>query len=218
MVTVHGANISPFVRKVRVFLAEKNIAYTLQPVNPFTAGPEYRTLSPLGRIPAFQDDKTTLADSSVICAYVERTNPQPALYPTDAVAYAQALWFEEYGDGGLAPIFGGEIFRQRVVMPLFFKQPGDEAMAQKAVAEKLPPLFDYLEGQIGDKTFLVGNQLSIGDIGVATQFVNLRHAGETPDPQRWPKLSRYLASMHARPSFKAVIEEEGAGLKKAKGV
>jgi glutathione S-transferase len=63
------------------------------PVNPFTAGPEYRKLSPLGRIPAFQDDKTTLADSSVICAYVERTNPQPALYPTDAVAYAQALWF-----------------------------------------------------------------------------------------------------------------------------
>ncbi|NOT57316.1 MAG: glutathione S-transferase family protein, partial [Deltaproteobacteria bacterium] len=86
MVTVHGANISPFVRKVRVLLAEKNIAYTLQPVNPFTAGPEYRKLSPLGRIPAFQDDQTTLADSSVICAYVERTNPQPALYPAEAVA------------------------------------------------------------------------------------------------------------------------------------
>jgi glutathione S-transferase len=47
-------------------------------------------------------------------------------------------------------------------------------------------------------------------------FVNLRHAGETPDPQRWPKLARYLASMHGRPSFKAVIEEEEAGLKKAK--
>jgi glutathione S-transferase len=101
-------------------------------------------------------------------------------------------------------------------MPLFFKQPGDEAMAQKAIAEKLPPLFDYLEGQIGDKTFLVGAQLSIGDIGVATQFVNLRHAGVTPDAQRWPKLARYIATLHGRPSFKAVIEEEEAGLKKAK--
>lgn len=216
MITVHGANISPFVRKVRVFLAEKNIAYTLQPVNPFTAGPEYRKLSPLGRIPAFQDDKTTLADSSVICAYVERTNPQPALYPTDTVEYAKALWFEEYGDGGLAPIFGAEIFRQRVVMPLFFKQQGDEAMAQKAIAEKLPPLFDYLESQVGDNAFLVGNQLSIGDIGVATQFVNLRHAGVTPDAQRWPKLARYISSIHGRPSFKAVIDEEEAGLKKAR--
>jgi glutathione S-transferase len=216
MITVYGANISPFVRKVRVFLAEKHIVYKLEPVNPFTAGPDYRKISPLGRIPAFQDDKTTLADSSVICAYVERTNPQPALYPMDAVAYAQALWFEEYGDGGLAPIFGGEIFRQRIVIPLFFKQQGDEAMAQKAIAEKLPPLFDYLEGQIGEKIFLVGNQLSIGDLGVATQFVNLRHAGVTPDSQRWPQLARYIASIHERPSFKAVIEEEEAGLKKAK--
>lgn len=217
MITVYGANISPFVRKVRVFLAEKNIQYKLEPINPFTAGPEYKKLSPLGRIPAFQDGNVTLADSSVICAYVEKTNPQPALIPTVPADYAQALWFEEYGDGGLAPIFGGEIFRQRVVMPLFFKQPGDEAMAQKAIDEKLPPLFDYLEGGLSDRTTLVGNNFTLGDIGVATQFVNLRHAGVTVDVQRWPKLARFVAAVHGRTSFKAVIEEEEAGLKKARG-
>lgn len=217
MITVYGANISPFVRKVRVFLAEKGLAYKLEPVNPFAAGPEYKKISPLGRIPAFQDGNVTLADSSVICAYVEKTNPQPALIPAAPADYAQALWFEEYGDGGLAPIFGGEIFRQRVVMPLFFKQQGDETMAQKAIDEKLPPLFDYLEGSLGDRTTLVGNSFTLGDIGVATQFVNLRHAGVTVDAQRWPKLAGYIAAVHGRPSFKAVIEEEEAGLKKAKG-
>jgi glutathione S-transferase len=217
MITVYGANISPFVRKVRVFLAEKSISYKLEPVNPFAAGPEYKKISPLGRIPAFQDGNITLADSSVICAYVEKTNPQPALIPAAPADYAQALWFEEYGDGGLAPIFGAEIFRQRVVMPLFFKQPGDETMAQKAIAEKLPPLFDYLEGSLGDRTTLVGNSFTLGDIGVATQFVNLRHAGVTVDAQRWPKLAHYVAAVHGRPSFKAVIEEEEAGLKKARG-
>ncbi|MGE0821333.1 MAG: glutathione S-transferase family protein [Candidatus Binatia bacterium] len=217
MITVYGANVSPFVRKVRVFLAEKNIAYKLEPINPFTAGPEYRKISPLGRIPAFQDENVTLADSSVICAYVEKIHPQPALYPSTPADYAQALWFEEYGDGGLAPIFGAEIFRQRVVMPLFFKQQGDEAMAQKAIAEKLPGFFDYLEGQVRDGAMLVGNQLSIGDIGVATQFVNLRHAGVTVDAQRWPKLARYIATVHGRPSFRALIEEEEAALKKARG-
>jgi glutathione S-transferase len=217
MITVYGANISPFVRKVRVFLAEKNIQYKLEPVNPFTAGPDYRKISPLGRIPAFQDDNVTLADSSVICAYVEKTHPQPALIPSAPADYAQALWFEEYGDGGIAPISGAEIFRQRVVMPLFFKQPGDEAMAQKAIAEKLPPLFDYLEGVLGDRTTLVGNSFTLGDIGVATQFVNLRHAGVTVDAQRWPQLARYIAAVHGRPSFAAVIEEEEAALKKARG-
>lgn len=217
MITVHGANISPYVRKVRVFLAEKNIQYKLEPVNPFAAGPEYRKLSPLGKIPAFQDGNVTLADSSVICAYVEKTNPQPALIPAAPADYAQALWFEEYGDGGLAPVVGPEIFRQRIVMPLFFKQQGDETVVQKAIAEKLPPLFDYLEGALGDRTTLVGNSFTLGDIGVATQFVNLRHAGVTVDAQRWPKLARYIAAVHGRPSFKAVIEEEEAGLKKAKG-
>lgn len=217
MITVYGANISPFVRKVRVFLAEKGIAYKLEPVNPFAAGPEYKKLSPLGRIPAFQDGNVTLADSSVICAYVEKTNPQPALIPTAPADYAQALWFEEYGDGGLSPVFGSQIFFQRIVMPLFMKQPGDEAMAQTAVAEKLPPLFDYLEGVLGDRTTLVGNSFTLGDIGVATQFVNLRHAGVTVDAQRWPKLALYIAAVHGRPSFATVIEEEEAGLKKARG-
>ena len=217
MITVYGANISPFVRKVRVFLAEKGIAYKLEPVNPFAAGPEYKKISPLGRIPAFQDGNVTLADSSVICAYVEKTNPQPALIPTAPADYAQALWFEEYGDGGLSPVFGSQIFFQRIVMPLFMKQPGDETMAKNAVAEKLPPLFDYLEGVLGDRTTLVGDNFTLGDIGVATQFVNLRHAGVTVDAQRWPKLARYIAAVHGRPSFAAVIEEEEAGLKKARG-
>ena len=217
MITIYGANISPFVRKVRVFLAEKNIQYKLEPVNPFAAGAEYRKLSPLGKIPAFQDGNVTLADSSVICAYVEKTNPQPGLIPLAPADYAQALWFEEYGDGGLAPVVGPEIFRQRVVMPLFFKQQGDDAVVQKAIAEKLPPLFDYLENTLGDRTTLVGSSFTLGDIGVATQFVNLRHAGVTVDAQRWPKLARYIAAIHGRPSFAAVIEEEEAGLKKARG-
>ena len=42
------------------------------------------------------------ADSSVICAYLERIHPMPALYPMDPVEYAKALWFEEYGDSELA--------------------------------------------------------------------------------------------------------------------
>ena len=80
-----------------------------------------------GKIPAYRDDKGVLADSSVICAYLERTNPTPQLYPSDPYAYARALWFEEYGDGGLVPVFGPNVFFQRIVQPRFFNQPTDEA-------------------------------------------------------------------------------------------
>jgi glutathione S-transferase len=79
---------------------------------------------------------------------------------------------------------------------------------QKAIDEELPPLFDYLESQLGDGNTLVGKRFSIGDIGIGSQFVNLRHAGVGVDTKRWPKLARYVAAVHERPSFKALIDEE----------
>jgi len=208
MPTVYGAIVSPFVRKVRVFLAEKNLPYELDPVVPFTAGAEYRKISPLGKIPAFRDGDRTLADSSVICAYLERTHPTPALYPSEPYAYARALWFEEYADGGMAPVVGPKIFFPRIVGPRVFKQQPDEAAIQKAIETDLPPLLAYLEGEIGDRAYLVEGRFSIADIGVATQFVNLQHAGVSPDATRYPGLARWLGSILSRPSFKAVIEEE----------
>jgi glutathione S-transferase len=208
MPTLYGINASPFVRKVRVVLAEKGIAYDHDPVIPVNVSPEYKRISPLGKVPAYRDGDRTLADSSVICAYLDRVKPAPALYPSDPYEYARALWFEEYGDSGLAPIMGPKIFFQKIVGPRFFNQPTDEAVVAKAVAEELPPLFDYLDGQIGGGDALVGSRFSIADIGIATQFVNLRHAGFGVDAKRWPKLARYIAAVHARPSFKALIDEE----------
>ena len=108
MPIVYGVNASPFVRKVRVFLAEKGIAYELDPVIPVNVSAEFRKMSPLGKVPAFRDGDRTLSDSSIICAYLERMHPQPALYPADAYDYARALWFEEYGDGGLSGVIGAK--------------------------------------------------------------------------------------------------------------
>jgi glutathione S-transferase len=39
-------------------------------------------------------------------------------------------------------------------------------------------------------------------------FVNFEHAGEKLDPKRWPKLAAYVERIHARPSFKALLDEE----------
>jgi glutathione S-transferase len=209
MPTLYGTLGSPFVRKAIVALTEKGITYDHDPVVPF-GNAEYRKISPLGKIPAFRDGDRLLADSSVIIAYLERTHPEPSLYPNDPYEYARALWFEEFGDGGLAPVLGGKIFFARVIGPRFFNQPTDEAAVQKAIEEEIPPMFDYLEQEIGDKQFLVANRFTIADIGVATIFVNYQFAGCTVDAKRWPKLAAYVQRIHNRPSFKAVIEKEKA--------
>jgi len=209
MRVVYGVNASPFVRKVRVFLAEKGLDYQLDPVIPGQAPPDYRKMSPLGKIPAFRDGDRTMCDSSIICAYLERVAPEPRLYPADPYDYARALWFEEYADGGMTPVVGPKIFFKKIVGPRFFNTPCNDAEVTEAIEKDLPPLFDYLESQLtGD--FFVGKSITIGDIGVATQFVNLKHAGVGVDAKRWPKLAAFVQRMHSRPSFAPLIAEETA--------
>src|SRR5271168_1751356 len=210
MPTVYGALGSPFVRKTLVALAEKGIAFDLEQVIPINVSAEYKKISPLGKIPAFRDGDRTLADSSVIIAYLERTHPEPALYPNDPYEYARALWFEEFGDGGLSPVLGAKIFFPRVIAPRFFNQPPDEVAIKKVIDEEVPPLFDYLEQEIGDKQFLIANRFTIADIGVATFFVNFQFAGCSVDEKRWPKLAAYIQRIHQRPSFKAIVDKEKA--------
>src|SRR5229473_6268185 len=192
MPTLYGALGSPFVRKALVALSEKGIAFDHEQTIPFGAPPEFRKLSPLGRIPAFRDGDRTLADSSIIIAYLEKTKPEPSLYPADAYDYARALWFEEYGDGGLAPIIGPKIFFEKVVGPRVFQRPTDEAVVSKAVNEELPPMYDYLEGQLGSGDWLVGGSFSVADLGIATQLMQPRLAGFPIDAKRWPKLSAHF--------------------------
>jgi glutathione S-transferase len=208
MPTLHGANASPFVRKVRVVLAEKKVPYEQEQLVPFNVSAEYRKISPLGKIPAWVDGDRTLADSSVICAYLERTHPEPRLYPADPYEYARALWFEEWADGGFVTVVGPKIFFRRIVAPLFLNQPADEAAIQKSIDEELPPYLDYLESQVREGKPLVGNTFSIADIGVGTQFVNLHHAGVRTDAGRWPKLARWVEQTLSRPSFRTIVEEE----------
>ncbi len=207
MPTVFGVPPSPFVRKVRVFLAEKGIDYDLTPVPPFDMSEEHRKMSPLGKIPFFQDGDVITRDSSIICAYLEKKQPDPALYPGDLGLYARALWFEEYADTKLVEA-AGPVFFEKVVKRFIFKQDPDQAKIDQVQAEVQPPVFDYLEAEIGDNENLAGPHFSIADIAITTQLAGLIHAGESVDASRWPKLAAFAERNFARPSFKTCIEGE----------
>ena len=211
-----GAAISPFVRKVRIVLAEKALSYDHDPMVPFGVSDEYKRMHPLGKIPVLVDGDKVIPDSSPICVYLEKTHPDPALYPSEAYELARALWFEEYADAGF--IAGTIIpFQERILGPVFFKREGDEAKVEAALNETLPEHFDYLERELGENDWLVGNRFSIADIATGTQFVSFSHGRATVDAKRWPGLAAYVDRVFARPSFKAIIEEEQASLKSMAG-
>jgi glutathione S-transferase len=210
-ITVYGPALSPFVRKVRVALAEKGVPYELKNVNIFQPPEWFVAISPLKRVPVMRDDSegadAILPDSSAICGYLERKHPNPPLYPSEPFAYGRALWFEEYGDSEFVSTCGMGIFRP-VVLNKFMGKDADYATAKETWDHKIPRFLDYLEKEIGTKAFLVGDRLTVADIAVATPFVNVAHSGFTPDAKTHPNLVRYLKAIHARPSFAAVIAEE----------
>ncbi len=210
-IVVLGGNVSPFVRKVRAFLAEKGQPYRHEQVNPFAPPPNWREISPLGRIPALRDGHRVVNDSSVICQYLERRFPDPALYPQDDYEFARALWIEEFMDGGLIPRAGSQLFLPLVLQPLMTQKPASaeaEETARKVWDEELAPMLDYLEQQLGDGEWFAGGQLTIADLSVASPLLNARHAGFAPASARWPKLRAFLERMWSRPSFASLIAEE----------
>lgn len=108
MLEIFGVPFSAHTRKVLLALREKNVPFELVPVIPIVAPAGWAQLSPLGKSPVLRSAELTVADSSVICQYLERKHPTPALCPSEPAQLAQALWLEEFVDGGMAPhVLGG---------------------------------------------------------------------------------------------------------------
>lgn len=213
--TVYGASLSPFVRKLRVALIEKGLSYEHVSIDPFKKPDYYQDISPFGRIPALKDGDNIFVDSGVICNYLDAKYNDTALRPTDPLALARTLWFEKFGDYELAPLLTFVVFRNRVLASLRGMEC-DESAVQHALTDKIPPLLNYLEGQLTGCEFIVGDTLTIADIAIAAQFANFAYGGEKVDAQRWPKIARYVDGILNRPSFKPLVEEENTLIAKIK--
>ena len=198
MLEILGVPFSAHTRKVLLALREKNVPFEIAPVVPLAPPPGWLELSPLGKIPVLRAPELTVADSSVICQYLERTRPTPALYPQDPTEFARALWLEEFVDGGLAPHVLRGLLLERAFARRFLNRAPDEALIRHSLEQELPPKLAYLERSVnGD--YLVGGSFSIADITVASMLINYQFAGERL--RGYPKLERYLQALFRKPSF-----------------
>jgi glutathione S-transferase len=124
------------------------------------------------------------------------------------------VWFDEFADTILFGC-GQKVFFNRVVAPRFLNRPGDEAVAETALREELPPILNYLESVTpeGDG-FLVGDKLTLADISVASPFANFRHLNVELDAGRYPRTRAYIERILARPSFAPLVQKEAAFLER----
>lgn len=203
---IYGSPVSPFVRKVAGVCIEKAVPYEIEAVNVFDPPQWFRDISPMKRIPVVRDRSVaeegpagTIADSSAICAMIERKHPAPALYPDEPMALGEALFIEEYADTSLAATGGLGIFR-----PIFFAiskgEEPDLAKARETWNDQLPPILDVLEARLSGRSFFAGEALSIADITFACVLMQVSLVAETP-LARWPRLETHFAALAERPSI-----------------
>ncbi len=209
MITVHGAALSPFVRKVLLTLEYKGESFENPPVFPGSDDPEFRKMSPLGKIPALDHDGFTISDSSIICRYLDAAFPEKSIYPADAQQQAVACWIEEFCDSKLMDVIG-TIFQNRFLKPNLMGQPCDEDAVQEAINNGLPPLLDYLESIMPEQGYLVGDSLSIADLSVATCFAQAQYGGYEVDGAAYPATRKYLDSAFGTSLLSSRLEVERA--------
>ncbi|MEO0464086.1 MAG: glutathione S-transferase family protein [Pseudomonadota bacterium] len=217
---IYGSPVSPFVRKVAAMAIEKGAGFDLEPVNIMAMPDWFPEISPMKRIPVLRDRSIasegvtgTIADSSAICAYIEKKHPTPALYPAEAFAHGRALFIEEYADTSLAPVGGLGIFR-----PIFFSlvqgKEADLETARAAWAEKMPPVLDYLESALGEADWFAGDAMSIADISVTCCFMQIELVAKAP-LDNWPALAAHHARMIALPSIAGPFAQAERFVRKA---
>ena len=210
--TVYGTEGSPFVRKVLATFAEKGVDdWELEEVDVFNPPEWFLAISPARRIPVLRVGEHTLADSSAICGYLEKAYPQPALLPAEPMDCGRTLWLEEYADTVLAARIGFGLLRTLIANPKRGMDP-DVDRARKTVADDLPPLFDYLEAELGQVSgpYLLGQVFTLADIATASHLVGLWLTRVDIDPARWPELAAYAARMFERESLRVRMEAVAA--------
>jgi glutathione S-transferase len=172
----------------------------------------FTALSPLRRVPVLIDDLVTLTDSSVICQYLEDRYPDPPLYPVDVADRARARWLEEYADSRMGDVFIWGLFDHAVISPAVWGSKRDRDVLERIVREEIPPVLDYLEGQLPAEGFLFG-RLGVADLSVAVFLRNAAFARYSVDPRRWPVTAGFVDRVLAEDCFARLQPFEAAMLR-----
>ena len=166
---LHGPAYSTYVRTARLALTEKGVDYDLDHFDFMQGFPDAQIARhPFNRVPAFTHDEFVLYETVAICRYVDEAFDGPPLQPADAKGRARVTQICSLLDSyAYAPAIG-KIVIERLVSPMLDREP-DEAVIADALpaAEKA---YGVLEDFLGDRSFLVGDRLSLADLHLAPNY------------------------------------------------
>lgn len=199
-----GTPTSPYVRKVRLMLLEKNIPHEYLIDPPREPGSLVVRVNPLGRIPALiLDDETCVFDSPVIAEYVDSLNDNPILIPRDnTLTRMRVKRWEALADGIMDSAIA---VRNERIRPEEKQEPGNVTLHNNAISRAL----DYASISLGNDAWVNGEEISLGDLALFSTLVYL----DLRQPERdWrtphPNLAYLFDQIAQRPSAKTSLAEQ----------
>ena len=191
---LYGSLTSPYVRKARVLIREKNLPCEFVVADPWAADSPIPSLNPLGKVPVLAlDNGEVLFDSPVIVEYFDSLKT-PALLPASGETRWQALRWEALADGILDAVATRFLETRRSVA----QQSLENIQRQEG---KIARALDYTERHLDNGTWLMSDRFMLADLAlaVALEYTDFRY------PHDWrslhPRLGTWLSGIAARPSF-----------------
>lgn len=194
-----GSNSSPYVRKVRVVMAEKKLDYTFVQEDVWSADTTIAQANPLGKVPCLiMEGAEALFDSRVIVEYLDTLSPVGKLIPAVGRERAEIKTWEALADGVL----------DASILARLEATWGGRTKAQRSQAwmdrqmHKVQDALAAMSRGLGDKPYCSGIHLSLADIavGCALGYLDFRFPQidwRTP----YPNLQRLQEKLMQRPSF-----------------
>ncbi len=194
----HG---SPWCWKARIALTEKGIEHEAIVPENRENNPEFRKLTPIGKVPVLVlEDGTSVYESTIINEYLEDRYPTPPLMPNDPADKARARMIEEIADAYLAPALRKVFLAQyRYEAGKIWRLPSIDTAAQEQGMSEAAKYLDYLDREAeGQEYFLT--QFSLADIGLVPPLTRTARFLDVPLQQKWPNLASWVDCVLGRPS------------------
>jgi glutathione S-transferase len=194
-----GAVTSPYVRKVRIVMAEKKLDYALVLEDVWAASTQIQDSNPLGKVPCLvMEGGEALFDSRVIVEYLDTLSPVGKLIPTNGREKAEVKTWEALADGlcdaailaRLEATWAGRSDAQRS-QAWIERQMGKIAGSLKAMSQGL-----------GERAFCAGTHFSLADVavGCALGYLDFRFA-QIDWRSDYANLAKLQEKLAARQSF-----------------
>jgi len=210
MRVLYHSLMSPFARKVRIVLAEKNLDFTMKAEKVWERRPEFLALNPAGEVPVLiEPDGTVLADAGAIAEFLEEAYREKLLLGLNPIDRAETRRLVAWFDGKLNREVTEPILAERLLKRLMgVGQPDSTAL--RAAKTNLGAHLDYVSYLAERRRWLAGDHFSAADIGAAAHLSVLDYLGDVPWDDHEPAKDWY-ARIKSRPSFRAVLGDHLPG-------